>query len=46
MGRLGDRLLDPNELTTVNAKWDNGALTSMMNDQVKEAWETKYIYFS
>lgn len=46
MVRLGDRLLDPNALTTVNAKWDNGALTSMMNDQVKEAWETKYIHFS
>ena len=46
MKRLGDRLLDANTLTTVNSKWANSALAAMVKDQVKEVWETKYVYFS
>jgi len=46
MGRLVDRLLDPNMITTVSAKWYNVALAAWMNDQVKETWETKHIYLN
>lgn len=46
MKRLEECLLEPNMLTTVNSKWDSNALVAMMNDQVKEAWETKYIHIS
>ena len=44
--RLESSMLSPNEVTVVNSKWDGSALASMINDQVKEAWDTKYIHFN
>lgn len=44
--RLESSMLSPNELTVVNSKWDEPALAAMINDQVKEAWDTKYIHFN
>jgi DNA primase small subunit len=44
--RLETSMLSPNEVTVVNSKWDESALTSMIKDQVKQVWDTKYIHFN
>lgn len=45
MQRLEQRLLYPNRLTTVKLDWRE-SLETIINDQVKEIWDTKYINFN
>ena len=46
MKRLECSMNAPNELATISSKWDKPSIVSMVNDRVKEAWDTKYVHFN